>query len=198
LGAKGVGKDAGFREEKMMTRKLILLVTSYSLLVTIAGCGYTTRSQIVDKFKTIYVAPFVNKIDLAQESHTANKYTVYRPILETDITRSLINKFLFDGNLRLASEESADLVLKGELVEFRRDPLRYNNDDDVMEYRINIVVNISLLDKKENEIIWKEDEFTGKTTYFTTGAQAESEDQAINDALGDLSRRIVERTVEQW
>jgi len=40
--------------------------------------------------------------------------------------------------------------------------------------------------------------FTGNTSYFTTGTQAKSEATAVNDALTDLARRIVERTVEQW
>jgi hypothetical protein len=60
------------------------------------------------------------------------------------------------------------------------------------------VVNLSLWDKKENKLVWQETNFTGDSTYFVTGAQAKSEDTAINDAIGDLSRRIVGRVVEQW
>jgi hypothetical protein len=153
---------------------------------------------IVGKFKTIYVEPFVNKVDVTQEAYSANKYRIYRPMLETDITKSVINKFLWDGNLKPVAEEAADLILKGDLVEFRRDVLRYADNDEVTEYRLNLVVNISLWDKKEDKLVWKEDNFTGDTTYFTTGSQAKSEDTAINDALKDLARRIVERAVEQW
>jgi hypothetical protein len=163
-------------------------------IFSMAGCGYTTRSLIAGKSRTIYVQPFVNKIELAQEAYSANKYRVYRPMLESDITKNVINKFLWDGNLKPAAEESADLILKGELVEFRRDPLRYDDSDNVTEYRLNLVVNISLWDKKEDKLVWEEKGFTGDTTYFTTG----SEGTAINEALKDLARRIVERTVEQW
>ena len=92
----------------------------------------------------------------------------------------------------------ADLALKGELVEFRRDALRYTNNDEVDEYRINIVVNLSLWDKKNDKLSWEEKNFTGSATYFVTGAQAKSEEQAVQDAIKDLSRRIVERVVEQW
>lgn len=181
-------------------------VTGYFFIFTIvlfvifslAGCGYTTRSLIVGKFKTIYVEPFVNKVDVAQEAYSANRYRIYRPMLETDITKSVINKFLWDGNLKPVAKEAADLILKGDLVEFRRDALRYDDSDNVTEYRLNLVVNISLWDKKENKLVWKEDNFTGDTTYFTTGAQAKSEDTAMNDSLADLARRIVERAVEQW
>lgn len=168
------------------------------LSALMAGCGYTTRSMISDKYSTIYVTPFENKIDVTQQAYAANKYRVYRPTLETDITRSVNNKFFTDGNLKPIQEELADLILKGELVEFRRDPLRYTESDEVEEYRINIVVNLILYDRKENTPAWQENQFTGDTTYFTTGSQAKSEDTAVNDALSDLARRIVERTVEQW
>jgi len=168
------------------------------LSALIAGCGYTTRSMVSDKYRTIYVTPFENKIDVTREAYAANRYRIYRPTLETDITRSVNNKFFTDGNLKPVQEESADLILKGELVEFRRDPLRYTENDEVEEYRINIVVNLALYDKKKNAAAWQENNFTGDTTYFTTGTQAKSEDTATSDALSDLARRIVERTVEQW
>jgi hypothetical protein len=154
--------------------------------------------MIGSQFRAIYVHPFVNKVDITNETYQANRYRIYRPTLETDITQSVINKFLFDGNLRPVKEDAADLVLKGELVEFRRDPLSYSDSDTVTEYRLNIVVNISLWDKKENKLVWSENNFTGDSSYFTTGSNAKSEDTAVTDAITDLARRIVERTVEQW
>jgi len=162
------------------------------------GCGYTTRSLINDKYRTIYVTPFVNRIDITREMDAGNKYKLNRPMLDTEITKSVINRFLFDGNLKPVSVESADLVLKGELLEFRKDGLRYDTSNNVEEYRMNLVVNISLWDNKENKLLWEEKGFTGEATYFVTGAQARSEDAAISDAEKDLCRRIVERIVEQW
>jgi outer membrane lipopolysaccharide assembly protein LptE/RlpB len=163
-----------------------------------AGCGYTSRSLITNKFKTIYIKPFVNKVDITKETDIANKYRVYRPLLETDITRAVNNKFLFDGNLKPSEKETADLVLDAELIEFRREPLRYTDNDEVEEYRLSLVVNMKLLDRGENKLIWQEYNFTGDVTYFVRGQMAKSEDAAINDAINDLARRIVERTVEQW
>lgn len=181
-------------------KKQITQITVYCLLLfTLSmGCGYTTRSMISDKFTTIYVVPFVNKVDITGETFAQNKYRVYRPMLETDITGKVIDKYLFDGNLRPIREESADLTLTGELVEFRRDPLRYDDNENVTEYRINLVVNLTLWNNIDDKMVWQESNFTGDTTYFTTGSQAKSETQAVNDALDDLARKIVARTVEQW
>jgi len=184
----------------------LFLSTICCLLATVlSGCGYTTRSMLSGKFSTIYITPFLNKVDVTQEGYSANKYRIYRPMLETDITKKVINRYLFDGNLKPAKEAQADLVLKGELVEYRKDPLSYTQDtENVMEYRINIYVNISLWDPKENKLVWQENNFNGNSSFFTADAPANvsqgntSEDKAVTNAVEDLARRIVERTVEQW
>jgi hypothetical protein len=183
----------GFRFNKAIFYAL-LSILSFQL----SACGYTTRSMISRKYRFIYVAPFVNKIDITSETNAAYKYKINKPMLETDITKSLINRFILDGNLKPAKEEAADLILRGELVEFRRDALRYTSSNEVEEYRLNLVVNISLWDARDNKISWEEKGFTGDTTYFVSGAQAKPESTAITDTVSDLARRIVERTVEQW
>jgi hypothetical protein len=184
---------------KLVAGRRIFLFSVFCLLFSsLAGCGYTTRSMLGSKYHTIYVSPFLNKVNITTEGDAANKYRIYRPMIETDITHSVDSRYLFDGNLRPVEEANADLILKGEVIEFRKDPLRYDDNDNVSEYRINLVVNISLWDRAENKLIWEENNFIGDTTYFATGAQSKSDDQAVGAALTDLSRRIVERTVEVW
>jgi len=178
--------------------KVFLCFFLFLLIIGAAGCGYTTRSMISSEYRTIYIAPFANKVDITRDSASGNKYKIYRPMLETDVTRAVNNKYLFDGNLKPVSKDSADLLLKGELIDFRRDPLRYTDDEQIYEYRINIVVNISLWNNKTDQLIWQENNFTGDFTYFVSGPQAKSEGTAVNDAIADLARRVVERTVEQW
>jgi hypothetical protein len=170
----------------------------------LSGCGYTTRSMLYGNYNTIYVAPFLNKVDITQETFSANKYRIYRPMLETDITKKVVNQYLFDGNLKPAKEGLADLVLKGELIEYRKDPLSYTaNTENVTEYRINIYVNLSLWDAKENKLLWQENNFNGNYSYFTadnlnSASVKVPEATAVSKAIEDLARRIVERTVEQW
>lgn len=164
----------------------------------LGGCGYTTRSLVTAQYTRIYIPQFANKINITQDADSQSKYRINKPLLETDITKSVVNRFIFDGNLKVSKSEYADVALKGELLEFRRDPLRYTNSEDVEEYRLSIVVKIILWDQKADKALWEENNFTGDTTYFVTGANAKSEATAINDAITDLSRRIVERVVEQW
>lgn len=183
-----------FRSPSLKRLFLFLAVCLFAM----PGCGYTTRSMVSNQYKTIYVMPFLNKIDITSEAKAGRDYQLYRPVLETDITRAVIERFMFDGGLRPGKQGSADLILKGALVDYRRDVLRYETDDTPEEYRISLAVDISLWNGKENKLIWEEKGFTGDTTYFLTGANAKSENAAIADATADLARRVVERTVENW
>jgi hypothetical protein len=160
----------------------------------LAGCGYTTGSLLPKNLKTIYIPPVKNNID-----HSASAaQSSYVPLLEVKVRNAIIDRFLFDGNLRIGEERTADLILHTELIDYNRSELRLTDDDDVQEFRINITVSMELYDPAKDLILWTEEAFIGEATYFTTGVKAKSESQALEDALTDLGRRVVERTIENW
>ncbi|MDP3790712.1 MAG: LPS assembly lipoprotein LptE [Candidatus Omnitrophota bacterium] len=180
---------------KMRLQKfaVILLVT----LFFISGCGYTTKSLLPPNLKTIYVDNLVNKINLTAESNDDRMYLSYRPGMEIETSRVIRDKYLSDGNLKVIDSEDADLTLKGELVDFRNEALRYDRNDNVQEYRIRVVVNIEMINK-DGKVRWKESGFAGESLYTTTGPLAKSERTAVLEAEADLARRVVERTIEEW
>jgi hypothetical protein len=167
-------------------------------MLFVAGCGYTTRSLLPTEFKTIEVENFVNKIKVMEETSDDRMYVGYRPGLEVEITKAVIDRYIFDGNLKIARPNEADLILKADLIDYKREALRYDVNSNVEEYRIRLVVDMELINAKTNETVWKEKSFSGETTYVTTGPLAKSENAAIRDATADLARRIVERTIEAW
>ena len=179
-------------------RGLSLLFTVTFLSVTTIGCGYSTGSLLPSRLKTVYVDNFKNRIDIGKEVTESSRYILYRPGLENDVTNAIVDRFVFDGNLEIAKKENADLILKGDLVDYRQEALRYDKVDNVEEYRIKIAVNIELVDMAANEVLWEEAGYIGEKTYKTTGRFAVSEDVAREEAIEDLARRIVERTVENW
>lgn len=174
------------------------LIVSFGFLFLISSCGYSTKSLLPADQRNIYVEPFVNKINLTTETTQSSAYRVYRPRLEVDITKAVIDRFIYDGNLKVTSLGQADLILSGQLVDYNRQPLRYTTDNDAEEYRLNIIINIQLKNAKNDTLIWEENNFIGDVTYFITGSLAKTEDAAITDGLKDLGRRVVERTIEGW
>src|SRR3989339_757505 len=125
------------------------------------GCGYTTRTTLPGNYRTIYIEDFANEITFTTEKVR----NVYFPLLEVKIRNSIVDRFMFDGYLRVVDKEDADL---------------------------------ELFDAENQEIAWSETSFAGEATYFLTGSQASTEESAVNDAIIDLAKRVVERTVEDW
>lgn len=182
---------------------LLMLSTLCFLLSTLLlGCGYTTGSLLPASIKTIYIKTFTNRIDITAELDETSRYKTYAPYLEVNISKKIIDRFIYDGNLRVVSQENADLMLTGELIDYDRQPLRYDVDDEVEEYRLSLVVRLLLQNLTKKEIMWEETSFIGDTTYFasaTTGSVAKREETAaLSDAIEDLARRVVERVVEMW
>ncbi len=177
-----------------MGNKLLTIALAFML----SGCGYTVKSNFPPDIKTIHIDTFANKVSITQETTDRYSYRTYRPLLEVDITNAVINRFIYYGDLRVVKEKNADLIMTGELKDFIRQPLRTSSSGDVEEFRLNIVVDITLKNTRRNEVMWIEENLIGDTTYFVTGSLAKSEAQAMDEAIKDLARRIVDRVVEGW
>jgi hypothetical protein len=174
-----------------------ILYTLYSILFS--GCGYTTKSLLPPYIKTVYVENFKNGIDTTQEVSNKKPYRLYTPGLENEITRAVADRFIYDGNLKVTREpEQADAILSGELREYAKEPLRYDDNDDVTEYRVRVVASMKFLDKKENKAIWQSDGFSGESSQRTEGSLRKTEDTARQEAVDDLARRVVEKTIDMW
>jgi len=165
------------------------------LVMSIAGCGYTTGSLLPPKYKKIAIQPFQNKVNNIDENTSGQFYV---PQLESNVRTAIIDRFLFDGNLHIADPDKADLILSGDLIGVAQDELRQDVNLNVQEYQIRIIVSLTLTDAATGNVLWKEPSFTGETTYFLSGPQALTQSAAIDAALTDLATRIVERTVENW
>ena len=168
----------------------VALLFSFSSL----SCGYSLRSAMPANFRTIHVQPFKNNVKYTVEDGR----NLYLPLLEVKVRDAVVSRYLFDGNLRIAESDDADLILRGELTGYEKGGLRFSDNDDVQEYRIHIFVTIELYDTQKKEVVWKEEGFAGEATYFVSGPKAKSETSAVDDAVTDLARRVVERTIENW
>lgn len=166
--------------------------------LVLSGCGYTTKSMLSSDVRTVHVKPVENAIDLSTEISDKEAFRTYRPGVEVELTNAIINRFIFDGNLKISPAESADAVLQARLVDYRRDPLRYSESDDIREYRLSVVLDVSLVEKRGGKTLWHETALTGDTTFFLSGSRASSEDEAAARAVEDAARRVVERTFEVW
>jgi len=195
MGGKGIIKNTRVNwEERMMKRNLCSWLCFVLAVMVVGGCGYTTRSALPSHFSTIHIEAFKNSINYTEESGR----TIYFPLLEVKARDAVIDRFLVDGNLRTAEADAADLILRAELTKYSREALRYTDNEDVQEYRVRVTTSLELWDPRKREVVWSEPSFAGEATYFVSGTLATSEESAVANALVDLARRIVERTIENW
>ena len=84
--------------------------------------------------------------------------------------------------------------MRGELVDYIKDPLRYARDaKTVTEYRLSLITNFSCYDVAEGDFMWKQ-KIIGKSTYFVNT----SEEAALKVAINDLAKNIVDKTIKGW
>ena len=166
-------------------------------LLGLAGCGYTTKSLLPENIRSVHIAPTVNTIDLSAEITDKAPFRVYRPGLEVELTNGIINRYIFDGTLKVASADKADAILETKLIDYRRDPLRYSDGEDIQEYRLSVTIEAAFKDKLSGKELWSK-RIAGDTTFFLAGSRAISEDIAATRAVEDVARRVVEATIEYW
>ena len=175
-----------------MIRPLLSLLIV--LCCALPGCGYTTGSLLPSKYRYISVEPFKNNVGYLNE----NVRGLYIPLLETKVHDAIVSRFEIDGHLKIAPSDRANLILRGSLTSFDRDDIRLTDSQNVEQYRLRITIDMVLIDPATGEEIWRESGFAGEASYYRAGPQAKSEDAALQDALTNLSRRVVERTLENW
>ncbi|MBI4310078.1 MAG: hypothetical protein HY591_07095 [Candidatus Omnitrophica bacterium] len=174
-----------------MPRWTAVLVMGF---LALGGCGYTTGSLLPSNYRTISIEPFGNKVGYLDE----NNRGLYTPLLENKVHDAVVRRFQMDGHLKVAKSGRTDLVLKGDLIRFEREDVRLNDNQGVDQYRVRVTVALKLIDPAGGGEEWSEPSFSGEAAYYTSGPLAKPESTAMEEALTDLSRRIVERTIENW
>lgn len=153
-----------------------------NLWFLICGCGYRVGSLLPADIKTIAVPMFINDTP--------------EPELEAIITNGIIREFIADGTLKVVEEKNADTILLGEIIDYRREPLRFTKTEVTREYRLIIAVKLTFKDLRRNEVIWENPRVEGGTTFFVGTSLPESERLALPDAIKLLAHRVVEKVVE--
>ena len=184
--------------KKLMNSGIFYFSAIALLCMCVSGCGYSSSALLPPGLDSVHVDNFVNGINPTREiSNRRNSYS-YRPALENDITRAVINGFIFNRHLEIQTKDNAALRLEGTLVDFRQYPLTYSDDYNIEEFRMEVFVDIELYNNTTGQLMWEDKSFMGQTNYYVEGPNKITDSEALKDVVNDLSERIVERTVEAW
>jgi len=167
------------------------------LFLILCGCGYSLGlgGFYLSYIKTVYVETLDNK--------------TYEPNIEIEISNNIRAAFNKNGTLKVVNSiDNADCFLQGEIIEYRRQPSRYSEDDEkiVDEYKLILVTNLKFTDLVTERELWTEHNFTGSAYYVVSGPLADTETRvrANNELDGfkfaaeNLAKNIIDRTIENW
>ena len=176
-----------------MSHQTSQIITASAVIFSclFSGCGYTQRVVLPNNIRTIAVPTFEDQIPPKDRF-------AYRQGLEIELTNALRNRFIFDGNLKLVDEKDADAVLKGAIIGYQQEGVRFDTLESVEEYRLYLVVKFDLIDQRTGEIILKESNFSGQTEFFTSRNPTSTRTSAASSSVEDLARNIVNRIIEEW
>ena len=172
-----------------MNRFCAKFLIPFVVLLFFAGCDYHPVSVLPDHVKTVAIETFSNK-------------TAYYGI-EEKLTQEIVEEFLREGRLGVAKKEEADSLLSGKIVRYTLEPLSYDENDIVEEYRLWIVVDITFKDLKMDQILWEQGGIGPRgeeqgvkryVRYYVTpkaGQMVETEEDALDRLIDKLANDVV-------
>jgi outer membrane lipopolysaccharide assembly protein LptE/RlpB len=160
-------------------------------VMLLSSCGYrlTPVGGIVSEdAKTIAIPVFVNGTN--------------EPNVDMTLTQAVVNEFLTDGRLKIASPDDADLILRCKVVKFDVSAIAYTTNTYVQQYNISISVDARLTETKSNKVLWQEKNlgsvFTASypVTLGDITVTKIAKQTAITSASQDLASTIRSRVLE--
>ncbi len=157
-------------------------------LLVLSGCAgsvYEPAPSILPPhIRKINVRPFANKTQFFG--------------LEEKLWLGVTNEFIRDGRIATVSNESeADGVGVGEINRYILQPVSYDQNLVVQEYKLTVLVNLQFIDRVTNTLLWEEPRLEQNFQFFVeTRPGGLSEEEARNKVWDLFSRDIVKRTIE--
>lgn len=122
-----------------------------------------------------------------------------QPNVNNELTQEVTQNFLIDGRIDLVSSDQANAILEGTVVQYLLEPLLLDVHNTPQQYKMRVILRLSLKDTKAGKPIWTEDAFEDSTTYYvanTLGITPEDENTARRRLIQQIARKIVSRVIE--
>ena len=130
---------AGCARSKNGCQHFVLLALACVLTVAHAGCGYSLGSQNQPYIRSVHVPIFTSDS--------------YRRGLEYQITEAVQREIKQRTPFRLTDRQRADTVLRGHIIELRKDVLGETRFDDPREVQLEFAVAVTWEDARTGNVI---------------------------------------------
>ena len=172
-------------EKIRFTMKLMVGVFLVSAVLLIAGCQYqqVQSSPLPSPAARVAIPAFINKTT--------------KEDLDEILTGEIVDEFMLRTSLQLVPEKNAEFVLRGEIVQYFKEPIS-EVATTPSKYRIVIEIVAMLFSVEGDSVTWKE-ELRESTVYsILQVGSLQTEQEAIREVCGKLGEDLVQLTLEGW
>jgi hypothetical protein len=121
------------------------------------------------------------------------------PRIEVLVAGTVIKQFQQDGTFRITNEDSADAILKGEIVAVGRSPARSVRGNVLATTEFNLVLRVRYtLVGRDGKNIAGPSDVAGSTSFFVGEDVSTDERQALPLAVEELAGHLVTQLSEGW
>ncbi len=161
------------------------IISIFLLLVFLPACGYQLAGRG------------------AGTGNTAGKYKVFvrmfrndswEPLVEKDVTAALKDEIAIDGRWMLTDKDDADILVSGKVKKVELEPLSYDPQERILEYRLIMHMDVKVSDIKTKKVIWKKSDFTSFADYRVTVDVTKSKIRR-EEAIKYASKRFAEEFI---
>lgn len=110
------------------------------------------------------------------------------------ITELVVDQMISDGTIEVVESGSAEAILEGVLIGYRREPFEYDEVDQVPRFVVKLTMELTLVKKSTGDDIWKET-FTNEGVYLADG---ETEEIGQMRAAELIVVDIINKTTRSW
>lgn len=119
--------------------------------------------------------------------------------LETELTSRVVDEFISDGTLDIVDKGKADAILWGTVKTYKLEPVAFDINEVVKEYRMVVRLSLSFEDNSSQEMFWEDEEISESISFYPTGSgNIVSETEALNEISDYLATDVVRLVVEGW
>ncbi len=170
----------------MRTTKIIAAAIAATVAALLPGCAnYKLGTTLPQHLRTIAVETFRNASG--------------EPQIETKITSATLSEFQRDGQLRIREADEADILLSGEILDYRLDPVRAdrNNPKATKEYRAVITMRIHAVERATGKKV-TDQQVTANKTFEATGDLMTARRNVLPEVARELGRKVVDAVISAW